>query len=79
MWAWKRDIVLWPLGDGIVCTIIIKNTQSEVRPALEPWLCHTYYVITIDYYVISSRLPQALNFFLYEVRKIIMPATYRIK
>lgn len=38
----KGNIVLWPLGDGILCTIVIKNMWFEVRPALESWLCHTY-------------------------------------
>ena len=39
--AQKGDIVLWPLGDGMLCTVVI-NTWFGVRAVLESWLCQTY-------------------------------------
>ena len=30
----KRDIVLWPLGDGILHIVVVKNMQFEVKPRL---------------------------------------------
>lgn len=63
----KRDIVLWPLGDGILHVVLVKNMQFEVKPRLGSWLCC----------VILGRLPQILDFSIYKIRKIKVPATYR--
>lgn len=34
----KRDIVLWPLGDGILHIVLVKNMQFEAVSGLGSWL-----------------------------------------